>query len=191
VLYEEGFDFSAPNHGHGLHAGERWKKGVAGHRPKGDDWFTVQVEHLINPLTGDSAHYTYSYFYGMDMDCRDPAGKCWGDHLPCMVSQKYYCKDPDNLPRRHQRPLVTDLWYCIELMVDAGIAVSSYAKANGSINFWVDDEQLGPWNNLWLRTDAKVQLNHFWLGLFHHAEHSEAGMRFDNIVVSSDRIGCL
>lgn len=105
VFYEDGFDFTAPNHGHGLHAGNRWKKGVAGHRPKGDDWFTVQLEHTIVPSTGLVSHYLYAYYRGMSMDCWDPEGKCWGDHLPCMLDKDHYCKDPAAGPKNYSRHL--------------------------------------------------------------------------------------
>lgn len=76
-------------------------------------------------------------------------------------------------------------------MVDAGDPVDSADNANGLLNFWVDSESLGPWYKMWFRNDANVQLNHFWLGLFHHGGHSKAGLLFDNIVISKSRIGCL
>ena len=30
-----------------------------------------------------------------------------------------------------------------------------------------------------------------WLSLFHHAEHSVEGILLDDVVVSTDRVGCL
>ena len=76
-------------------------------------------------------------------------------------------------------------------MVDAGDPVTTFEEANGLINLWVDNDLVGSWKDRWLRTDRKVELNHFWLGLFHHREHSEAGLLFDNVIVSQSRIGCL
>ncbi|MBK8201164.1 MAG: hypothetical protein IPK68_02150 [Bdellovibrionales bacterium] len=39
VQWEDGYDFSAPNHGSGLHAGSRGLMGVAGDIPNGRDFF--------------------------------------------------------------------------------------------------------------------------------------------------------
>lgn len=191
VFYEPGFDFTAPFHGSGLHAGERWKKGADAHRPQGDDWFTVQVEHLIVPSTKLPALNIYAYYRGMSMDCRDPNGQCWGDHLPCMLDTGHYCRDPARRPSKPPPTLVSGRWYCIEIMADAGDPVADADHANGLLNFWVDGESIGPWDGMWFRTDAGVQLNHFWLGMYHHAAHSEAGLLFDDVVVSESRIGCL
>ena len=191
VYYEAGFDFRAKNHGHGFHAGKRWKKGVAGNRPEGDDYFTVQLEHIIAPSIRKPVHYLYAYYRGMSMDCRDPRGKCWGDHFPCMLTWDGYCKPPVTREQDMGPVLETGKWYCVELMVDAGDAVQSREQANGEINFWVNGKSVGPWRGLWLRTDEQVKINHFWLGLFHHGKHSEAGMRFDNVAVDTQRIGFL
>ena len=191
VFYEPGFDFTAPFHGSGLHAGERWKKGVDAHRPNGDDWFTVQVEHIIVPATQLPAFNIYAYYRGMTMDCWNPDGQCWGDHLPCMLDTGHYCKDPRFRPATQQQPVVSGRWYCIEIMADAGDPADSADDADGLLNFWVDGESIGPWDRLWFRTDAGVKLNHFWLGMYHHAQHSEAGMLFDNVAVSESRIGCI
>lgn len=191
IAYEAGFDFSARNHGHGLHAGDRWKKGVSGNRPAGNDWFTAQVD--FEPSSGSSPprSYIYSYYRGMKMDCSDPNGSCWGDHIPCMIASSYCNRAPALRVRTYPPPLEHERWYCIELMVDAGDAVASESAANGAMNLWVDGVEIGPWTNMWLRTSSSVRLNHFWLGLFHHDErHSVEGVKYDDVVVSTQRIGC-
>lgn len=188
--YESGFDFSAKNHGHGFHAGDRWKKGVAGKRPMGDDYFTVQIEYEPATYNRLPRPYIYAYYRGMNMDCSDPDGKCWGDHFPCMIAARY-CKNDRHRPTLMPPALKDNRWYCVELMVDAGDAVASRELASGEINFWIDGQAYGPWKNLWLRTDENIRVNHFWLGLFHHGQHSEQGILYDNIVVSTSRIGCL
>lgn len=188
-LYEPGFDFSAKNHGHGFHAGERWKRGISGKRPKGDDYFTVQLEYKPAKNQQPPRSYIYSYFRGMDMDCQDPNGKCWGDHFPCMISDRY-CRRPERKPHTLPPALQENRWYCMELMVDAGTPVQDPRHADGHLNFWVNGVPYGPWNNLWFRTDAAVLVNHFWLGLYHHGRHSEEGILYDNIVISRSRVGC-
>lgn len=188
--YEPGFDLSAANHGHGLHAGDRWKRGRSGKRPRGDDYFTVQMEYLPAEGRQPARPYIYSYYRGMSMDCRDPNGQCWGDHIPCMVEPRYCRKRPETRPTLMPPALETGRWYCVELMVEAGDAVADSSLANGITNFWIDDVAYGPWGNLWFRSDEKVKLNHFWLGLFHHRDHSEQGILYDNVVVSRSRVGC-
>lgn len=188
--YEPGFDFTAPNHGHGFHAGDRWKRGVSGRRPYGNDYFTAQLEY--KPAKGDkpARPYIYAYYRGMYMDCRDPNGRCWGDSFPCMLAPRYCKKNPQHQPTTPPPALQADRWYCMELMVDAGDPVDARALANGSMNFWVDGVAYGPWQQLWFRTDASVQLNHFWLGLFHHGRHAVQGILYDDVVVSRSRVGC-
>jgi hypothetical protein len=46
------------------------------------------------------------------------------------------------------------------------------------------------WPGLWLRTSASVEVDLLWLSLFHHADHSVAGVMFDRVVVGTSRIGC-
>ena len=187
--YEPGFDFSARNHGHGFHAGDRWKKGVAGMRPQGDDYFTVQLEYETATRTQVPRPFIYAYYRGMYMDCRDPKGQCWGDHLPCMIEQRY-CRQQAHRPVAMPPVLTDDRWYCIELMVDAGDAVQQQSTANGELNFWVDGQSYGPWENMWFRTSDAITITQFWLGLFHHSKHAEQGIRYDNVVISRSRVGC-
>lgn len=188
--YEPGFDFSALNHGHGFHAGNRWLRGRSGIRPTGDDFFTAQVEY--QPATDRQPARTtiYTYYRGMKMDCQDPNGKCWGDHFPCLVEYRYCKRVPQARPNPKPPGLQTGRWYCVELMVDAGEPSQEDEQASGEMNLWLDGVEYGPWRHLWFRTDASIQLNHFWLGLFHHRKHADAGILYDNIVVSREPVGC-
>ena len=45
-FWEVGYDFTAENHGGGLHAGARGYLGQSGNRPTGADWFTAWFEPL-------------------------------------------------------------------------------------------------------------------------------------------------
>jgi len=186
VQWEPGFDFSAPNHGSGLHAGSRDLLGHSDDRPGGADWYTAWVEH--RPST--SQLNLYSYYRGMYQDCADPSGSCWGDHFPCMEGSTY-CTNPAHLPKVTPPVMQSGKWYCVELMLDGGTPVSSASQADGQLDLWVDGQELGPWTKLWMRTAASVQISILWLSLFHHAEHSVEGMMFDDVVVSTSRVGCL
>jgi hypothetical protein len=133
--------------------------------------------------------YAYTYYRGMYQDCPDPNGACWGDAFPCVYDdgQVFCIKPQDRGPA--PRP-VAERWYCVEMMMDAGTPVSSAAQANGILTTWVDGQQLGSWNDLWLRTTPNLKLTLLWLNLFFGGSHSVEGILLDNVVVSTQRIGC-
>ena len=184
--WEPGYDFSADNHGGGLHAGARNLLGRSGNRPLGNDWFTAWLEPVNGRLT------LYAYYRGMYMDCSNPNGSCWGDRFPCTAdSGATYCTKPQHRPTVVPPQMVAGQWYCLEMMMDGGTPSSTQAGANGALNFWIDGVQYGPWTDLWMRTSSTVNIQILWLSLFHHAEHSVEGILFDNVVVSDSPIGCL
>ncbi|GAA5219199.1 hypothetical protein ACFSJ3_17740 [Corallincola platygyrae] len=188
-LFEAGFDFHANYHGQGLQAINQ--KGKAGFRPKGDDWFSVKLDHTIHPQTEHPSPYLYAYFPGMNMDCKDPHGRCWGEHLPCFISQKRYCRDPNFHPAYSLPELRQQHWYCIEIMVDMGSPTPTAEGADGMLSLTIDDKLIGNWSDLWLRSDGGLKLNRIVMGLYHHEEHSEAGVLIDDVVISRQPIGCL
>jgi hypothetical protein len=188
VQWEPGFDFTAANHGGGLHAGDRNWLGHSDTRPNGDDWFTAWLDYRT-----DDPHILniYAYYRGMYQDCVDPNGQCWGDNFPCTVDDgSTFCEKPQHRETVLPPTLETGKWYCVELMASGGSATSSEAGANGRFDFWVDGKEIGPWTDLWLRTDPSLKLSILWLNLFHHAEHSVEGLMLDNVVVSKSRVGC-
>jgi hypothetical protein len=190
--WEPGYDFSSPNHGGGLHAGDRNYLGSSDNRPQGNDWFGTWIEPTSG--TGDlqSRLNLYSYYRGMYMDCADPNGACWGDHFPCMLDEgSGYCEKAVHRETIMPPKMETDRWYCIEIMLEAGTPVPSDALADGRQDFWIDGTEYGPFEHLWHRTTADVKVSLLWLSLFHHGEHSVEGVMFDNVVVSTQRIGCL
>jgi hypothetical protein len=190
VKWEAGYDFSAPNHGSGLFAGDRNLLGQSDIRPAGDDFYTAWLEPTESPY--GPALNAYSYYRGMYMDCADPNGSCWGDHFPCMYDDgSNYCTKPQDRETAPPPALTADRWYCIELMLDGGAPSASGVGAGGVLDFWVDGREMGPWTDLWLRTTPDLRPNLLWLSLFHHEEHSAAGLMLDHVVVSASRIGCL
>ncbi len=177
MKWENGYDFTAPNHGGGLHAGSRWNLGRSGNRPAGDDWFSAWLE----PITSIPKLNAYVYYRGMYMDCTNPNGSCWGDHFP-RIEQQLTNSNPE---------LNAGTWYCIEMMMDAGTPVASGENADGRLNFWINNQEIGSWNNMWFRTTSDLKISLLWLSLFHHGEHSVEGIYYDNAVVSTQRIGCM
>lgn len=187
IKYEPGFDFSAPNHGGGLHAGDRDLLGHSDTQPNGSDWFTNWVDYLPDEKIFD----IYAYYRGMYQDCTDPNGSCWGDHFPCVYDDgSNYCEKPQHQETVMPPTLVHDQWYCVEIMTDGGTPTQSEAGANGAFDMWIDGVEMGPWNDLWLRTTPDLKVGILWLSLFHHEEHSVEGVMYDNVVVSKSHIGC-
>jgi hypothetical protein len=187
VQWEPGYDFAALNHGSGLHAGAREWLGHSDVRPLGDDWATAWLEPVM--VDGTPRLNAYAYYPGMYMDCVDPTGACWGDHFPCMAGDAY-CTRPEHGPRVLPVGLETGHWYCVEEMLDVGAPTPGSSDASGALSFWIDGTEIGPFDELWMRSDEAIDVSILWLSLFHHGDHSEEGILFDDVVASTERIGC-
>lgn len=181
--WESGYDFQAPNHGGGLHAGDRNLAGRSDYRPTGSDWFSAWLEPQNGRLN------LYVYYRGMYQDCADPNGQCWGDHFPCFVGDNY-CTKAAHRPHTMPPLMQANKWYCLEVMMDGGTASNDAASASGALNLWIDGVEYGPWNNLWLRTTNALKVSLFNMSLFYHTDHNESGVLLDNVVVSRERVGC-
>jgi hypothetical protein len=182
MKFEAGFNFSARNHGGGLHGGSRWSLGMSGNVPT--DWFTATIEYTVPP----ALPFIYTYYQGMYQDNGGP-DQTWGDSFPFSYSSGY----PNRPQHRALQPrpaLVADRWYCVEQMIDAGTPSADGAHADGRMCLWYDGRLIGAWNDLWWRKDAAVKPNLLWLSLFHHdGTHSIPGEMFDDVVISGERIG--
>ncbi len=184
-MWEPGYDFTARNHGSGLHAGNRNYLGRSNYRPQGNDMFCSYFE------PADGRMNLYTYYRGMYMDCVNPNGACWGDHFPCWFDEgEHICTKAEHRERVLPPPMESGKWYCFEMMIDAGTPVQYDSLADGIANFWIDGIEYGPWKHLWFRTTPNLKLNILWMSLFHHAEHSVEGILLDDIVVATERIGC-
>jgi hypothetical protein len=127
----------------------------------------------------------------MYQDCVDPDGACWGDHFPCTTDEgDGYCEREQHRDAGALPEIADGRWMCIEMMMDAGTPTDDEAAADGQLDFWVDGQEIGPWTDLWLRTTPDLQLSILWLSLFHHEEHSVQGVLYDDVAVSTERIGC-
>ncbi len=188
VKYEVGFNFSAPNHGSGLAAGDRDLLGNSGYRPVGNDKASFSVQYQEN----SRKPYSYSYYRGMYQDCSDPNGSCFGDSLPCVYdSGQNYCTKAEDRPKAALPAFTAGQWYCIEQMVDMGTPTTSANSADGRLTLWVDSQNIGDFGALWIRTSSQLKLQILSLSLFHHdGNHSVVGTLIDNVAVSTQRIGC-
>ena len=184
--FESGFDFSALNHAGGGPFANRNSVGSSDNRPTGSDFIWSILEF-------DSQNFhLYSYYRGMYQDCVDPNGQCWGDHLPCTSDEgSNYCTKAEH---RDTVPVVqpqANKWYCMEVMVDLGAAVQSDALAMGRQDFWIDGVSQGPFEHLWFRTTPDLLLGGVWISsYFHHGQGNSSGILYDEVVVSTERIGC-
>lgn len=189
--WEPGYDFSVPNHGGGLFAGDRNLLGQSGSRPTGADWFTAWFEPVSGWPTLNGRPHLYTYYRGMYQDCSDPNANCYGDTLPCMYDNgSGYCTNAQDRPTVMPPTLQADRWYCVEMMMDGGTPVTDPALADGVQNFWVDGVEYGPWTKRWHRTTPNLKINILWLNLFFHGDHPLVGVMMDDVVVSTSRIGC-
>jgi hypothetical protein len=188
IKYEDGFNFNAGNHGGGLAAGDRNFIGSSGYRPNGSDFAGFYLQYQENT----ARPYSYSYYRGMYQDCSNAQGSCWGDSLPCVYdSGVSYCTNQQDRPSASLPTFQAGTWYCVEQMVDMGTPTTTQASANGHLALWLDGQQYGDFQNLWIRTTPSLKLQNLWLNLFHpDANHSAAGELIDNVVVSTQRIGC-
>jgi len=187
IQWEPGYDFREENHGGGLHAGDRGLLGRSNYRPTGADWFSAWLEPNMNLQKLNA----YMYYRGMYQDCADPNGSCWGDSIPCMLDEgSAYCTKAQHRERTAPPTLQSGRWYCVEMMLDGGTPTSTASGANGVLDFWIDGTEIGPWNDLWLRTTSNLKLSILWLNLFFHGDHPTAGVFYDDVVVSTQRIGC-
>lgn len=194
VAYEPGFNFDAPNHGSALFAGDRNYVGQSGSRPSGSDFFIAGLDYGLGSALYPHSYRSYVYYPGMYQDCTDPNGSCWGDSLPCVYDTgQSYCTTPTDLPTVTPPQLAAGTWYCVELMIDGGTPTSSSAGADGGLDFWINGVEQAPSHlHHWMRASASVKPDILWISLFHHdGTHSIEGVYYDNIVVSTDRIGCL
>jgi hypothetical protein len=85
------------------------------------------------------------------------------------------------------RHLEKDTWYCIE----AELKINSPGENDAEIRYWINDIPKGEWIGLKFREHADMEINLFQLtgssGTGHGLQHSY----FDNVVVSTQRIGCV
>jgi len=187
VKLEPGYDLDSSALWPGLHAGSRDSLGASDSRPNGDDRFTVVLSHdatthqLITQLD----------YRGMYQDCGDPANACFRDRLPCMTDEgESFCTKPQHRDADAPVAIEKARWHCIELFVDAGTPVADEADADGRVAFWLDDQLVGEYDDLWFRTDPMLKLGILWLLEYTSSDHGDEGALYDDVIVSRSRIGC-
>jgi hypothetical protein len=164
--------------------------GFDGARPEGGDpqngeggLFAALVRARVNL---DEVELGAQYV-GMYQDCPPEPGVCNPDIFPCTSTDDALCKPEHRKPS--PPPNVTnDRWYCVEVAVDSGQPLGTDEGANGSMDYWLDGVQQGPFGGLWLRTTPNLTARVFWLTL--STSESGPALLVDDFVISETRIGC-
>ncbi len=164
--------------------------GNAGCRPNGERWAGTRVD-----LNSD--HELFFYTYHPDMNC-DAGGYCSGayaqqicdgcadrdmpctDGLECCWGNHFNPEPPVVVP--------TETWTCLEMMM----TINTPGVADGSMAFWVDDVLAHETGGLRFRDVPELQLNRAMLEHYIDVGDTDHPNRawFDDVVVSTERIGC-
>lgn len=153
--------------GHG-----KWDEmGKAGHRPNGDDRFTCGFEPWRDWKRYASPGYMCLYAYWMDMR-RDRDGNWWGNLLQ---------------PADEERRIVPerDEWVCLEHMIVA----NDPGEANGELAAWIDGELYLHLKGIRWRSDERVKIKRFDLGIYVHQATRDNVVFYDDVVVSTGYVG--
>lgn len=77
-------------------------------------------------------------------------------------------------------------WYCIE----AELQINTPGERDAEIRYWIDDELAGEWTGILFREHEDMEINMFQLTGSSGTNHGLQRSYFDNVVLSTQRIGC-
>ena len=146
--------------------------GQAGVRPRGDDRFTCRFEPWCEWGRAALPGYLFLYTYWVDM-AQGSDGNWWGNMLRPAPERRV-------IPARGE-------WVCLEQM----IRVNDIGEANGELAAWVDGELYMHFKGLRWRTDERVKIKRFGLGIYIHEARRENVVWYDNVVLSTGYVGPL
>lgn len=181
VQYAPDYDNSGGNHGPQLGGSQSppWgMMGKAGIRPSGSDFFITQHEPInINTVGSNGEFGFYAYFVNMI----GTPGNTWGNYFKSALTPK---------------PIIElGQWHCVEFGVQLNTANAS--STDGKQFFWVDGIQHGNFDGFQWRTDSNLMINTFILDSYNHFNNgprtisSPNRVRYDNVIVSAQPVGCL
>lgn len=155
----------------GVSGGNRWQAmGSAGIRPRGDDHFNSRFEPWCDWRRLKPPGYLFLYTYWMDMK-QDRDGRYWGNMLG---------PEPDErvVPERGR-------WYCLEHMIRA----NTPGQADGELAAWIDGKLYIHYTGIRWRSDARVRIKRFDIGVYVHQAAKDNIVWFDDVAVSTGYIG--
>lgn len=168
--------------------------GNAGCRPNGQNAMGTTVDF------SDGDHATFFYTYYPEMSCdpgsvcdnyADPQQICDGcaqKGMPC--SSGLECCWGNHFKPDPPVTLPLDQWVCFEMMMRA----NDVGQANGSMAYWINGVLAHEVSGMHFRDVEQLQLNK--ASLQHYLTSDDAGghsnrIWFDDVVISTSRIGCL
>lgn len=167
--------------------------GNAGCRPNGARAMGTTVDFK------DGSHDTFFYTYHPEMSC-DSGSKCNSyanaqqicsgcaqKGMPCDNGPE--CCWGNWFAPPTAAPLPLDRWVCVEMMMKA----NTVGEKDGEMAYWIDDVLILRQENMKFRTTKDLGLN--MVSLQHYLETEDAEghsnrVSFDDVVVSTKRIGC-
>ena len=164
--------------------------GNAGCRPNGERWAGTRVD--LNP---DHELFFYTYFPEMNCDsggycsgqyADDICAGCAGIGMPCSNGPE--CCWGNHFSPETPVVLQTETWTCIEMMM----RLNTPGQSDGAMAFWVDDVLGHEVDGMAWRDVPELQLNRAMLEHFIDADDTDHPNQawFDDVVVSTQRIGC-
>lgn len=175
IRFADDYDQGNLNHTGGGLAGvagaNKWGgMGKAGVRPRGDDRFTCGFEPWRDWGRAKVPGYLFLYTYWVDMrPGRD--GKWWGNMLEPAKERRV-------VPER-------GTWVCLEQMIQ----VNDVGEANGELAAWIDGELYMHMKGFRWRTDERVRIKRFDVGIYVHRAEEENVVWYDDVVLSTGYVG--
>lgn len=175
IRFADDYDQGNLNHtGGGLSAvkgGDKWyAMGMAGLRPRGDDYFSSRFEPWRDWGRQPAPGYMFLYTYWMEMT-RDPDGHFWGNMLGPEPGERI--------------TLQRGRWYCLEQMIKANVP----GKTDGELAAWIDGKLYIHYAGIRWRTTADVKLKRFEIGVYVHEARKDNTVWYDDVALSTGYIG--
>lgn len=168
-----------------------WSYGKAGCMPNGESTMGTTVDF------DEGSHETFFYTYHLDMNCDTSCGdyldvdqwcqNCKEKGFPTCEEQQQCCWG-DRFEPDSPAPLPVGEWFCMEMMMEPNTPGSS----DGRMAYWIDGELGHSVDGLRWRTTDELQLNQVRLQHYLAEDDADSPNRvwFDDVVVSTERIGC-
>ncbi|MBN2191464.1 MAG: hypothetical protein JW751_01505 [Polyangiaceae bacterium] len=172
-----------------------WSPGSAGCLPNGELTMAVTVDHH------EDTHVPYFYTYFPEMRCNpncasylgeqavlDLCAECADIGLPTCDVQPQCCWG-NEFEANGAAAFPVGEWFCFEMMQQA----NTPGEHDGSMAYWINGTLGHQVDGMMWRTIPELALNR--VGLQHYIETEDAASHsnqvwFDDVVVSTERIGC-
>lgn len=168
-----------------------WRYGSAGCMPNGESAMGTTVDFE------EGSHDSFFYTYHLDMNCDTNCGDymdvesvcedCADKGFPTCGEQQQCCWGNHFAPEDDVSFPVGE-WFCFEMMMEA----NTPGERDGQMAYWVNDELAHRVDDVAWRTNNDLQLDR--VGLQHFIAPGDADspnrVWFDDVVVSTERIGC-